>query len=153
MEPGRPHAPLANATSVPRPWSIAEGAPERVTAYGIGRLPLGVAIIAVLVGIFGFFVLLAGLLIALVGFGFGIAAGSTVFGATGALAGLILFVIGAIILAVAFGLWDQELWALVLAIIALLFFAIAEFTTSAWLGLLVAVLLIAYLVAVSNHFD
>ena len=153
MEPRGPLAPESRAPAVPQRPECAKGAPERVTTYEIGRLPLGVAIIAVLVGIFGFFLLLAGLLIALVGFGFGVVAGSTVFGTTGALAGLILFVIGAIVLAVAFGLWDQELWALVLAIIALLFFAIAEFTTAAWLGLLVAVLLIAYLVAVSSHFD
>jgi hypothetical protein len=153
VEPGRTLATLLPfARGAPAAASTPAGV-DRVTAYGIGRLPLGVAIIAVLVGIFGFFVLLAGLLIALVGIGFGLATGTTVFGATGAVAGLILFVIGAIILAVAFGLWDQELWALVIAIIALLFFAIAEFSSGAWLGLVVSVLLIAYLVAVSSHFD
>ena len=121
--------------------------------FGVGRLPLGVAILAVLMGVFGFFVLLVGLLVAFVGIGAGLAAGTSVFGATGLVAGLILFVIGAVILGVAVGLWNQELWALVLAIITLLFFGVVEFVSASWLALIVVAALLVYLVAVSNHFD
>jgi hypothetical protein len=120
---------------------------------GIGRLPIGVAVLAVLIGIFGFFVLIAGLLILLLGVSIGLTTGATIFGFTGAFAGLIILLVGAVILAVAFGLWDQELWALVLAIIVLLFFGAIEFFSRSWLGLIIVVALLVYLLAVSSHFD
>jgi hypothetical protein len=119
----------------------------------VGRLPLGVAIIAVLVGIFGFFVLLLGVLIALLGVGLGLGGGSTVFGLGGVIGGLIILIIGLVILAVAYGLWNQELWALVLAIIVLLFYGAVEFVSRSWFGFAIVVILLVYLVAVSNHFD
>jgi len=125
-------------------------------AYGyssIGRLPLGVAILSILIGIFGFFVLLVGLLVLLVGVGLGLAGGATVFGFTGAVAGLIVVVLGGLLLAVAFGLWDQELWALALAILVLLVYGVIEFASASWLALLIVVALVVYLIAVSNHFD
>ncbi len=124
-----------------------------MSTSNVGRLPLGVAIIAVLIGIFGFFVLLAGILLLLLGVGLGLASGATVFGYSGTVAGLIILLVGAIVLAVAFGLWDQELWALVLAIIVLLFYGAVEFLSHSWLALLIIVALLVYLVAVSNHFD
>ena len=98
---------------------------------GIGRLPLGVAILAILIGIFGFFVFVVGLLLL---FGTAIALGggtAGVFGFGGAIGGLIVLIIGLVILAVAVGLWNQELWALVLAIIVLLFYGVGEFLSSA----------------------
>jgi hypothetical protein len=122
-----------------------------MSVANVGRLPLGVAILAVLVGIFGFFVLLAGIILLVVGVGIGLSV--SVLGFTGAIAGLILLLIGAVILAVATGLWDQELWALVLAIIVLLFYGAVEFFSAAWLGFIIVVLLLIYLVAVSSHFD
>ncbi len=122
------------------------------SAY-VGRLPLGVAILALLIGIFGFFVLLLGLVGLLVGVGVGLAGPGSVFGVTGVVAGLIVTVIGVVILSVAYGLWGQELWALALAILVLLFFGVIEFLSSAWLGLAVVVVLLVYLAAVSNHFD
>jgi hypothetical protein len=121
---------------------------------GVGPLPLGVAILAILIGIFGFFIFLVGLL-ALV-FGTVLVAGAgatTVFGVGGALAGFIVLIIGLVILGVAVGLWDQELWALALAIIVLLIFGAVEFLSASWLGLLIVVGLLVYLVAVSRHFD
>jgi hypothetical protein len=126
------------------------------TSYGsnIGGLPLGVAIIAILIGVFGFFVLLAGILLLVFGTAFVLGGGSlTVFGYTGAVAGLIILILGIVILAVASGLWNQELWALALAIIVLAFYGIVEYLNQAWIALLIVVLLIVYLVAVSNHFD
>jgi hypothetical protein len=121
----------------------------------IGRLPFGVAILAVLIGLFGLFVLLLGLAFLFVAAGaslggIGIA---SVFGFTGTVAGIIIAVIGLVILATAVGLWNQELWALVLAALVLIFYAIVEFVASAWLGLAIVVLLLVYLGAVSRHFD
>lgn len=120
----------------------------------IGRLPLGVAILAILIGIVGFVILLGGLILLVVGTGVVFGSGSvTVFGTGGTIAGLILLIIGIVTLAVATGLWDQELWALALAVIVMLFFAAVEFFSGAWLGFIVAALLLVYLVAVSGHFD
>jgi|SRR5580700_8009354 hypothetical protein len=123
------------------------------SSSSVGRLPLGVAILAILIGIFGFFVLLAGIIVILFGVGIGLAAGSTVFGIGGLVGGIIVLILGIVILAVASGLWDQELWALALAIIVLLFYGVVEFVSSSWLGLLIVVALLIYLVAVANHFD
>jgi hypothetical protein len=121
----------------------------------IGSLPLGVAILAVLIGIFGFFVVVIGLALLFVSAGYVIAGVgvATVFGYTGTIAGIIVLIIGLIILGTAVGLWNQELWALVLAILVLLFYGIVEYLSSAWLGLVIVVLLIVYLAAVSTHFD
>jgi|HubBroStandDraft_1064217.scaffolds.fasta_scaffold81731_3 hypothetical protein len=125
------------------------------TSYSsVGNLPLGVAILAILIGLFGFFVLVVGALLLV--FGTSVALGSgtvTVFGTGGTIAGLITLIIGAVILGVAVGLWDQELWALALAIIALLFYGVVEFLSQSWLALLVIGVLLVYLLAVSNHFD
>jgi hypothetical protein len=114
-----------------------------------------VAIIAVLVGIFGFFVLVGGLLLlaSAAGYALGGVWVTSVFGTTGTIAGIIISIIGLVILAVAVGLWNQELWALVLAILVLLVYAAVEFVAAAWLGLLIVVLLLIYMVAVAKHFD
>jgi hypothetical protein len=119
----------------------------------VGRLPLGVAVLSVLIGIFGFFVFLLGLLVALLGVGYGLAGGETVFGLGGVAGGLIILLIGIIILAIAYGLWNQELWALVLAIIVLLVYGVIEFVSRSWLGFVIVAILLIYLVAVSSHFD
>ncbi|MFZ0699989.1 MAG: hypothetical protein WAN74_07385 [Thermoplasmata archaeon] len=118
------------------------------------RLPLGVAILAILIGIFGFFVLISGLLLLLsvAGVSLGGLAVTSVFGATGIVAAIIVLIIGLVILGTAVGLWNQELWALVLAILVLLFYAVIEFVGSAWLSLVIVVLLLVYLLAVSRHF-
>jgi hypothetical protein len=125
-----------------------------MTSTGIGRLPLGVAIIAILIGIFGFFVFIVGLLLLLFGTAVAVGGGSVgVFGLGGAIGGLIILILGLIFLAVAFGLWNQELWALVLAILVLLFYGAVEFVSHSWVALIIVVLLLVYLVAVSKHFD
>jgi hypothetical protein len=120
----------------------------------IGRLPLGVAILAILIGIFGFFVLLAGVLLLVFGTGLAVGAGTlTIFGSSGTIAGLVLLLVGVLTLAVASGLWDQELWALALAVLVLLFYGVVEFVDQAWVGFLLVAGLLVYLVAVSGHFD
>jgi hypothetical protein len=126
-----------------------------VSTSVIGRLPLGVALLAVLIGIFGFFVTVVGLLLLV--FGTHLVLGGVgavqVFGLSGAIGGLIVLIIGLIILAVAVGLWNQELWALVLAILVLLFYGVVEFASGSWISLLIVVVLLVYLFAVSRHFN
>ncbi len=121
------------------------------SSNGVGRLPLGVAILAILIGIFGFFVFLGGLLAVLLGVS--IAGYSTVFGLSGILAGVVILILGLVILAVAVGLWNQELWALALAVLVLLVYGVVEYVSGEWLGLIIVALLVVYLVAVRSHFD
>ncbi len=119
------------------------------------RLPLGVAILAILIGIVGFLLLVAGLLgildIALLG-------GYLVYG-VGIAAALITFVLGLILLGVAGGLWNQRLWALALAILVLLIllglnlYRIFFGHGASVLATAVELFLLIYLIAVSGHFD
>jgi hypothetical protein len=125
-------------------------------------LPLGVAVLAVLTGLVGALVLIAGAAIVLVAL-FAIASYGWIapFG-VGMVAGLITLLVGAIILVIATGLWDQELWAFALAVIVtgagvLWFIArplwdgggVASIET--WPALLFGVVFV-YLLAVNNHF-
>ncbi|MGI0151685.1 MAG: hypothetical protein ACREC5_07105, partial [Thermoplasmata archaeon] len=98
--------------------------------------------------------LAVGALLLVFGTGLAVGGGSvTVFGTGGAVAGLVILIIGIVILAVAVGLWDQELWALALAVIVLLFYGVIEFLSASWLAVVIIALLLVYLVAVSGHFD
>ncbi len=117
--------------------------------------PLGVAILSVLVGIYGFLVFLAGLLLAV-----GVAviaylgAPSTIAGYSGVLVGVIVLIIGLIILGVAVGLWRLRMWALVLAIIftfvELVVYGLAGAFVS--LGFILSLIVFVYLLAVHRHF-
>ena len=124
-------------------------------SYGyVGRLPLGVAILAVLIGIVGFFVIIGGVLLLVFGTSLAFGSGSlTVFGSAGTVTGLILLIVGIVTVAVAAGLWNQELWALVLAILVVAFYALIDFASGAWFGFIIAAVLLVYLLAVSGHFD
>jgi hypothetical protein len=126
------------------------------------RLPIGVAILAVLSGIFGFIVLVVGLLVLLVSlFGVSSFGWATAYG-TGAIAGLIILIVGVVILSVASGLWDQELWALVIAIIvtgvAVLWFVFRPLYDGYGVAsienvpAIFSAVLFVYLLAVSNDF-
>ena len=130
---------------------------QTTTTYGYQapstkHLPIGVAILAVLIGIVGFIVLIAAILI-LVGATVGYLSGFAIAGA-GLVGGLVVLVIAVVILAVAFGLWDQELWALVLAIIVVGFLWIEDIIAGRLvsLGGIILLLLLIYLVAVSGNF-
>lgn len=124
-------------------------------------LPLGVAILAVLVGIFGFLVIVGGLLI-VAGFTVATFLGTstipTALGYTGIAAGIIVLIVGLIVLGIALGLWHRRLWALVLALIVLaveLYFFVADFSLGHdfhSLTFLVSLVLFVYLLAVSRHF-
>ncbi|HXW67937.1 MAG TPA: hypothetical protein VEL82_08710 [Thermoplasmata archaeon] len=119
--------------------------------------PILVAIVAILIGIYGFLEFVVGLLIA-VGSAALASLGSSfnvsVFGQTGVIAGAIVAIIGLIILGVAVGLWHLRLWALVLMLLFLAFemvvYGLARDFIS--LGFILALVLFVYLLAVSRHF-
>ena len=123
--------------------------------------PLGVAILAILLGIYGFFYFLGGLFIAVLSSYVITLGGTQAFGFTGAVAGLIIAIMGLIVLGVAVGLWHLRLWALALAVIVLLLYIIeplvnlARNVTSAGdaiLGILIPLVLLIYLLLVRRHF-
>ncbi len=117
--------------------------------------PLGVAILAVLVGIYGILVILGGLFV-LVGAAVSpfVSLPAHFAGAGGVVLGVIVFIIGLIILGVALGLWHLRMWALVLALIVtfieLLIYGLADrFIT---LGFILSLIVFVYLLAVHRHF-
>jgi len=119
--------------------------------------PLGVAILAVLVGIYGFLVFLIGLLVAVDSSLSSYLGGTSAFhaiGTTGVVAGLIFAIIGLIILGFAVGLWHLRMWALVLTVLFLLIVIVLDGIAGAfsW-GFFIAVILLVYLLAVSRHFS
>ena len=116
------------------------------------HLPIGVAIIAVLMGILGFILLVVGILL-LVGFAIGTAGGFAVFG-TGLEGVVILIIVSIVVLAVAFGLWNLELWALVLAIIVVGALWVLDVIGGQLisLGSLILLVLLVYLIAVHRNF-
>ena len=117
-------------------------------------LPLGVAILAVLVGIVGFLYLLVGALLLLHVAAVG---GFASFGG-GTLGSLIVLILGLVLLVVARGLWDLELWALALAVLILVLLLAANLYRllvgpgASLVSILIEVVLLVYLVAVSNRF-
>jgi hypothetical protein len=116
-------------------------------------LPIGVAILAVLIGIVGFVLILGGVLFAALGISVGLSFGA--FSSYGSLVvGVILLIVGLILLGVALGLWHQRLWALVLAIIVFGFYFISDALVGAWfsLGAIISLILVVYLIAVHRHF-
>jgi uncharacterized membrane protein len=126
------------------------------TSYGYparATLPIGVAVLAILIGLFGLLLVVAGILGLFVSpfLGFG-------FHGLGFFGWIILLILGIILLAVASGLWHLELWALALAILVLLVLVVwngYDLLTGgsvSLIDLIVEVILLIYLIAVSNHF-
>src|SRR5579863_3287205 len=109
--------------------------------------PLGVAILAVLIGIFAVIVIVGGLLVLLASsFAF---VPFPLFGTVGVVAGILLFIFGLILLGVAVGLWHQRLWALVLTIIVLILLIIGNVLSRTFtLGFFIEIILLIYLLAV-----
>ena len=130
---------------LPPPWEPASARP---------RLPLGIAVVSVLIAALGLVMLLAGLLFLLnevvgnfVPTIFEIFPSIDVFGAA------ILAVLGATLLAIATSLWRQETWALWTTI--LLVFATTAylfFTGSITVLFVLFVILFIYLLAVRRYF-
>ncbi|HXY12776.1 MAG TPA: hypothetical protein VEJ85_04700 [Thermoplasmata archaeon] len=130
-------------------------AAQPASAYPELERPLGVAILAVLVGIFGAILLVAGLLflvnvavVAILGIP------SSIGGESLFVSSIILIVVGLIILGLALGLWHLRMWALVLTLLFVIFelvsFGLArDFLT---FGFIFAFILFVYLLAVHRHF-
>jgi len=116
--------------------------------------PILVSILAVLIGIYGFIVILLGLLLLVGSTVLSSFGGSTFFGFSGVLAGVVILVVGLIILGLAVGLWHLRLWALVLTLLFLGFELVSYGLQHAFVsfGFIVSLLLFIYLLAVSRHF-
>jgi hypothetical protein len=122
----------------------------------VGRLPIGVAVIAVRIGSVGFFFLLLGIL-GLVGVA--LFAHYGVIGSVGFLGALLTLLFGVVLLVVASGLWNQELWALALSILVLVILLAWNLYDLFYGGavnvlfMAIEAILLVYLIAVSPHFD
>ena len=121
-----------------------------------GELPILVGILAILIGIFGLFLVIVGALLLASGLGFFVvpaAAAYAPLAGDALLAGLIALVFGAVLLAVATGLWDLETWALYLTgIVVTIYLVLLVLGGSFGWSLVLAAGLLIYLVAVRNHF-
>jgi hypothetical protein len=136
---GQPYGTYQQGSSEPQPEEPSK--------------PIGVAILAVLIGIVGVLFIIAGVLLAAVGIVLHL--NLPAFSSYGALVGgIIILVIGLIILGVALGLWHQRLWALVLAIIVFALYFISDAIVGAYfsLGAIISLILVIYLIAVHRHF-
>lgn len=117
-------------------------------------LPLGVAVLSILVGIYGFALFLLGLLL-FVGRSLHISYLSVpVFGLSGYPLAAAVTIVGLVLLGIATALWRLRLWALVLALLFLVYelaaYAYArEFVT---LGFVLSLVIFLYLIAVNRHF-
>lgn len=124
------------------------------SAYASTR-PLGVALLAVLIGIVGFLFVLAGLLLVV---GIAVLGGFAVYGA-GLVGGLIALIVGILLLVVASGLWDLEMWALALALLVVLFalalnlLRVFDGQGASVLSIAIELILVVYLAAVSPRFS
>jgi hypothetical protein len=122
--------------------------------------PLGVSIIAVLLGLYGLLTFIGGLLVVVLS-NYGLVLGGTyLFGLPGTLIGVVLVIVGLIELGVAVGLWHLRMWALVLAVLVLLYdvasplfsLLVGRGVGSSIVGFVIAFLLLVYLIAVRKHF-
>ena len=118
--------------------------------------PLGVAIVAFLVGIFAVILILAAILLFLL---LGLHAafslvGIGLFGLGGWVSAVVLLILGIVLLIVARGLWRTELWALVLSILVLGLLLIGNLLRGTLLTVdgVVELLLLVYLLAVNGRF-
>jgi hypothetical protein len=131
--------------------------PYTPTAPPARSRPLGVAILAVLIGIYGFLEFVVGLLIAVGSAAISSLSGTSSFhilGTTGVIGGVIIAIIGLIVLGLAVGLWHLRMWALVLTLLFLIFEMVIYGLAGNFIsfGFIVALLLFVYLLAVNRHF-
>ncbi|MCI4372538.1 MAG: hypothetical protein L3K02_02685 [Thermoplasmata archaeon] len=124
------------------------------------RRPFGVSLIAFLLGLYGFFTLLAGILVAVLA-NYSLAfSGTTLFGVTGIYVGVVLVIFGLIEMGVAVGLWHLSMWALVVAVLVLLYEVLTPLIGiglyhagyGGIVGIIIPLILLVYLVAVRRHF-
>jgi hypothetical protein len=144
----------AGASSADAPVSFDHLPPRWEPTPVRPRLPIGVAIISILVAIFAVVMVLAGLLFLLAQFvGNFVPPSLEIFTSIDVWGAAILVILGAVLLGVATSLWRQETWALWTTII-LVFGTCAYlfFTDSITVLFLVFVVLFVYLIAVRRYF-
>lgn len=117
--------------------------------------PLGVAILAVLVGIFGVLLIIGGILLLAVGVTVHfLGIGSGFLGLASVVVGAIVLIVGLIILGIALGLWHLRLWALVLALLFTFFELVTLGIAGQFVsfGFIFSLIIFVYLLAVHRHF-
>ncbi len=114
--------------------------------------PLGVSILAILVGLYGVLLILAGIFALAGGAVLGALTGFHFAGLSLLAIGAIVLILGIIVLASALGLWHLRLWALILALIVTFLQVVSFAITSEFLGLVIALIIFVYLLAVHRHF-
>jgi hypothetical protein len=117
--------------------------------------PLGVAILAVLVGIFGVLLIIGGILLLALGVTIHfLGVGSGIFGLASVIVGAIVLIVGLIILGIALGLWHLRMWALVLALLFTLFELVTLGIAGQFVsfGFILSLIIFIYLLAVHRHF-
>lgn len=144
--PADPAAPPTTVEHFPPPWEPGEARP---------RLPLGVAVVAVLIGLLGFVLLIGALLFVL-----SAAAGPLlprsleIFSALNLLTALVLILLGGVLLSLATALWRQEAWALWTTIVVVFgMMAYLFFTGFITVLFVLFVGLLVYLLSVRRYFD
>ncbi len=129
------------------------GNPQNTSA---GELPILVGILAILVGLYGLFLAVVGILAIFSSLGALAYPGLVPFSAYGGTtiaAGMLTLIFGAILLFVAIGLWDLETWALWLTgIVTAGVIVVLLWSASFGVALAIAVVLLIYLIAVRRHF-
>ncbi len=120
----------------------------------VPRRPLGVAVISVLIAIFAFVLLLAGVLFLLSSYlGAYVPTSLELIPSLDLYGAAIVAVLGAALLGIATALWNQETWALWTTIV--LIFATTTylfFTESITVLLLILIVLFVYLISVRRYF-
>ena len=118
------------------------------------RLPLGVAVLSVLVGLYGFVVFVVGLLLfATIPVSSYLGLPST-FGLGGYALAAVVLIVGLIIIGIAVALWRLRLWALVLGLLFLIYELVSYAYAGHYLsvGFILALVIFLYLIAVNRHF-
>jgi hypothetical protein len=116
------------------------------------HLPVGVALLAFLIGLVGLFYVIFGIALAFADVLFAPLFPHLV--GTGLVSALALFLLGLLLLIVAIGLWRLRLWALVLSILVFGFLWLSEVLSGGFLRVvaLLLLLLLVYLIAVHREF-
>jgi hypothetical protein len=143
--PRRPATTPVEVGHLPRAWNPTPPRPPR---------PIGVAILAVVISLAGVVILVSGLF-SLVNVLAGpiLPSNVTLFPAVDPIGAGILILLGAVMLAVANALWDQERWALWTTIVGtFLTFSYLFFTESITILFVVLLVLFVYLLSVRRYF-
>ena len=144
----------ANASATGAPVEFGHLPPAWEPTPVRPRLPVGIAIVSVLIAIFGVVMLLAGLLYLLATLSVNIFPPSLeIFPSIDVYGAAVLAVLGAALIGIATSLWRQETWALWTTIV--LVFATAAylfFTDYITVLFLVFVVLFLYLISVRRYF-